>query len=271
MVGLRLRSEEDVRESLAGLRALDRGRVSDAELMQLLRAAFEGYAWSTKRLVMKEAYRARRLSGGIENVRVLWYPPRECVTRIGRANRVGESVLYVADGEGTAIFEVQPRVGDLVWVVRAIPREGVVPPTVFEIGVVEKARMGDGSPAARRPNLSQVLGGEDNVRKNELLREFLVQEFTRLVRPGSEQDYRLSLAIAEFHRDGRVAGLWYPSIASGRGSTNAALRPEEADRYLRPQECWQVRIEEELDDRQFRVRRVIQSESIDESGTIRWR
>lgn len=230
--------------------------------------------WTTQSIKLRAAYRARRLANTPSLVADLWYPPAETVKSIGRANDIEESVLYISDSEGTAILEMRPRVTEIFCVLQMVPLDSTQLPHVFDIGLGETS--GGGSLAVRAMTFHQSITGrallrsEENVAKMDLIRSFLVGQFTRIVEQGCNHEYGLALAIAKFHRDPDIDGIWYPSIAGGLRGTNAALTAVAADRLLRPSACWMIKIEDELPDRRYRVKCIAKASRIDAEGKIYW-
>src|SRR5436309_1657221 len=81
-------------------------------------------------------FRAR--AGFWESVVDLWCPLPERVAKLGRANDIGKAVFYCSDSLETAVFEMRPRIGDLITVVRHEVVDPCLCPTVLGLGVEEK-------------------------------------------------------------------------------------------------------------------------------------
>lgn len=265
---------EEIQERIRVIESLDLADVPMDMLVEQVQALCQGYATITRRISMRAAYRARKSALLFPNVRELWYPPARVLTSIGRCNAAYEPVFYCSDSEGTAILETRPTVGDKVTVLQAIPRSPIRQPRVFEVGLPEHVSPNNPKiPAGQLHDDDEavkVVGGKDNLAKLRTVRAFLVREFTRIVEPGNEHEYKTSLAITRFHADDSIDGLWYPSIASNRLGTNLALRTGAADDLLRPFACWQIEVVERLADSEFRVLCTKKAKRIEIDGSILW-
>jgi hypothetical protein len=260
---------EILRARIASLRRMNVQLVEFDEVFRHAKAILNsGYLTLTQNVEMKAAYRARKNIGHVNHVRHLWYPPKSAVTRLGRANEIADPVFYCADSPDVAIFESQPAVGDLLTVLRCDPRDSSLP-HVFEIGIPELAARFNTKLLLGRSSRDIVIGSAELRRRNDLIRSFLVQEFTRVVTPGSEGRYKLSAAIAKLHRDSHVDGLWYPSVALDHRGTNTVLWPESADRFLRPVSCVEIEIIEQRARHEFVVKRLATG-AVHDDGAIEW-
>lgn len=142
-----------------------------------------------------------------------WYPPSQFVSQ-GRLNKIGESLLYLAEDPKTAIIETHLQPGDLFYLI------------VFRTGNPFRATFFEESETL--PELS-----DDENAKLQLFNDFLISEFVKHVGKGTEYLYRTSEIIAKqflCHRDLDVA--WsYPSIANSRRS-NLCFKSEIAYDHL---------------------------------------
>jgi hypothetical protein len=268
------RSLEDIRGLINEAEALDLASHTASNLVSRVRAICEGYAWMTHRIEIHAAYRARRITIRPNRVSDVWYPPAHLVKRIGRANDIGESVLYISNSESTALLEMRPLVGETFAILQMVPADAAVLPHVFDIALAETAGGGDPKVGAtmfhQTPLGRAFLGHPENEAKLALIRSFLVRQFTRIVSHGMEHEYALALAVAKFHCAPGIDGIWYPSVAGRLIGTNAALTAEAADRLLRPFACWMIRVEKSLPEKQYLVKCIAKAEHIDEDGHIFW-
>lgn len=148
-------------------------------------------------------YRVRKLintdmpNRELKSLSAYWNPPRKCVKHYGRLNKPGESLLYTAFNPYTAICETNLKSGD-----------------PFVLCVYE----------AIRPLRFAWIGGEADYEFNcinnkkaievlELIRKFLVDEFTREITTDQEFLYRITESIAKtYYAFPNAAGWRYPSI-----------------------------------------------------------
>ena len=148
-------------------------------------------------------YRVRKLNNtdmpnrDLKNVSSYWNPPKKYVKHYGRLNKPRESLLYTALNPYTAICEANLKSGD-----------------PFVLCVYE----------AIKPLRFPWIGGKANydfngiTNKNaieflETIRQFLVDEFTRVIPEGQESLYRITETIAKNYYTFPDDNGWrYPSI-----------------------------------------------------------
>ena len=112
---------------------------------------------------------------------------------------------------------------------------------------------------------------------NLAIRSFLAGEFTRIVPPGQEHEFKMTIAIGEFLLGSdRIDGLEYPSIAGDvgkwAGGENLVLKPDRADQLLEAEECWMIEVERQAPPPTagYVVRCVRKAKAIDVDGNITW-
>lgn len=167
-------------------------------------------------------YRVRELSGctvpfaELTDTSGFWYPPSSFVKKMGRMNKPGESVLYCTPTNPfTPIYEVEPKANSFYALIAY--------ESLHDINV-------------------NIIGGEYDYQKlgifdektiviNDLLNDFLRDEFSMVVGHGTEYLYRISEIIAKdfFDLPTEVQDAWaYPSICDKK-LYNTCFRPEKAD------------------------------------------
>ena len=112
--------------------------------------------------------------------------------------------------------------GERLTILEVRLRDEAVMPHVMELGVAERAsRFKCRSSVHLLENTATGRAFlQENGEKNLAIRTFLVREFTRIVPPGQEHLFKLSVAIAEKLMDStRIDGIEYPSIV-GKGLDN---------------------------------------------------
>ena len=148
-------------------------------------------------------YRIRQLKNinmpnrDLKKVSAYWNPPQKYVKHYGRLNKPGESLLYTALNPYTAMCETNMEAG-----------------SPFVLCVYE----------AIKPLRFSWIGGEANysfngiknkntIRYLEAIRQFLVEEFTRIVPAEKEELYRITERIAKnYYISSDNNGWRYPSI-----------------------------------------------------------
>jgi hypothetical protein len=140
----------------------------------------------------------------------VWARPKACVTNFGRLNSIGESMLYTAR-QFSAVRETGCREGDffflLVYENKRILRLSQLHVNTYfeEFDELENA-------------------------KQTILYDFLVNEFTKVVNPGSEYLYKVSIGIyKQFFNNRHIDAFTYPSAKSNKGlGYNVCFNTEKA-------------------------------------------
>lgn len=269
-------SFRDISRLIRELETLNLDSASVDQIKARIQRLLDGYSCLTRLLETTLAWRARRLDTLPTHVRELWYPPPASVRTIGRLNRPGQSLMYLAASHHTALLEMRPNVGDTFCVLQVRLKDSSILPHVMELGVAEKASH-HSVPRTAHILDETKLGREflgPHSRKNLAIRSYLAREFTRVVPRGEEHMFKVSVAIADLLLDSpRIDGVEYPCMAGDPtrygGGTNVALKPDSADRLLVPDTCWFSRIEK-IDSAGYHVRCEKRARSIEADGSIRW-
>ncbi|GIJ97842.1 hypothetical protein CAPN001_24110 [Capnocytophaga stomatis] len=146
-----------------------------------------------------------------------WNPPIEKVTKIGRLNKINESLLYTClEDPSIAMEETKVKEGEYFCLV------------VYEaISEIKMCVIGEWQ---NSPELNE----EENL-KMYTIAKFLKDEFAKDVVEGTEYFYRSSEIIAKSYFDlpPDFQDAWcYPSVAAKRGF-NVCFRPEKATKSLK--------------------------------------
>ena len=165
-----------------------------------------------------------RIAEHAEMVRDLSYPPVE-LTRLGRLNRPNQPLFYACAAREAVFFEVDALVGASVllstWRTTApmlVNHVGYHKESFDALGSARGVAGWDGvvDPHAKHPESAGALSA-------------LSQLFAQRVERGSEERYRLSVAVAECFLSPQFAGLLWPSVAMMANADNLALRPAWVD------------------------------------------
>jgi hypothetical protein len=273
----------ELKRELSWLGKIDRASCADDDLRQSMCRILGGYTCITRVITSEVAFRARRNDSKprFDHVAELWYPAPGYVRKLGRVNRVGQSMFYVSASHETATLEMRPAVGDVITILRIKRKPRSEPLHVMELGIAEK-QSAHGLPQTVhipentqfRQVLAQRPGG---VERNLAVRSFLASEFTRIVAPGREHEFKMTIAIGEFLLSSdRIDGLEYPSIAGAvdgwRGAANLVLKPDRADKSFVAEGCWMIAVERELPPPRlgYVVRCIRRAQTIDADGSIVW-
>jgi hypothetical protein len=269
------RTIEEIREEIHVLESLDLRDQEPDELLRRVRSICRGYMWMT-RMIKKEAFafRARRISIPPGLVSEMWYPPANLITRIGRANGVGEPMFYVSSNGVTAVSELRPVPGETFYVMELelrTPSRGLHMHEVALAESSERRSIEESIQVFHQTDRGRThLESAENVAKLDAIRQFMVNQFTRVVRAGQEHEYGITLAIAKFHRTPGIDGLMYPSVARNLTGTNAVFTASVADRLYRASNFWMVEVDEVDADSipSFRVMR--EARALGPNGRIFW-
>ena len=173
----------------------------------------------------------------IQDIKFLKYPPAAAVKRNGRANYVGQSMLYATFDPITAMSEMRPKVGDRIttstWILHD-DKDLVITP-IFML------TSGNGGESHNELSLRYLSGYERALREHPEDRQKLIEEvimfatecFAKDVDYGNSPDYMLSAWFANRllfdFEDGRIEALVYPSVRQSLGMSNIVIKPEVFD------------------------------------------
>lgn len=189
----------------------------------------------------KRLFRAVRVSElPIHRSRV-GYPPASVITQLGRANDVNESLFYASIGDAPGL---EPRSNMLACVWECKVRDGDLL-AVGEWEVLDRITLYPFGFQA--PEMSSMIRGAQSWIQESTPAETMAiinawesDEFTRIVEPGNEHEYRMSIALTKYSLGwrfegepvDRVDGVVYPSVAARLNCDNICLTPQVADNKL---------------------------------------
>jgi hypothetical protein len=168
------------------------------------------------------------------------YPPAH-LAPLGRANDIGQSLFYasIADSPGpegrsnilACAWESKAEDGDLLAIGEWVAIE-TLPLYPFGFQALQMNTMLRGN----QPWIRQSTP-EDAM---EVINAWESEVFTRVVKPGDERQYRISVALTKYALDiraemgdtDRVSGIVFPAVATQLNSDNICLTPEAADNGL---------------------------------------
>ncbi|MFZ4740200.1 MAG: hypothetical protein ACOYLE_03465 [Bacteroidales bacterium] len=173
----------------------------------------------------------------INEFKFLKYPPPECINKYGRANYIGQSILYATFDSITVFEEMKPKVGDLITISKwkLIEKEDLlISPIVnsySNIDVLYYNEMKIDIINIYLKKLSQF--NSNDAQQIQLLLNFISDCFTRNIDSGFNLDYFLSAYFANkilYELDkGNIEAIVYPSVASDLSSLNIAIKPKSFD------------------------------------------
>lgn len=277
------RDIEVLKQELSLLGSIDRASCDIDDLRERFARLFGGYTCITRVITAGVAFRARRNDSErrFHHVAQLWYPASDFVNKLGRVNRIRQSMFYISASRETATLEMRPAIGDVISILRMKRKPRREPLHVMELGVAEKQSVHSLPQTVRIPENTpygrSYVKERGKLEHNLLMRSFLAKEFTRVVAPGQEHEFKMTIAIGEFLLSSdRIDGLEYPSIAGDvskwAGGANLVLKPDRADQLFEADACWMIEIEREAPQPHagYVARCVRQAKAIGSDGSIIW-
>lgn len=273
-----------INKYIRNITAIDLQRAEIDSLAEKLEVLFRGYRISSPVLSIGQIlYRGVKWKDKPSFRHQASYPPPEMVTTYQRANRPGQPMFYSSIAREGAIFELRPMPGDHIAVSKWKLARKVI---VNNIGYLKSAFENLGS--SRSVPLSW--GHDDTfplAERNKLVARFFATQFTKIVPPGNEHEYKMCTAIAEKHYIGKIlsersfgheygdtsrfGGLIYPTISMRANADNIALLPEVADTNLTPLSVEWLRIDAEGPDFGYQVTMLDFANSFGPTGEIEWK
>lgn len=172
----------------------------------------------------------------ITEIKYLKYPPPESITKFGRCNLIGQSMLYGSFNMVTASKEMRPEIGDLVTISTWKLKQGmdILTCPIFYITSLDGMVHNELSLKCKIAHDNYFRNHFSNEYRNEVdnLMEFFAKAFAKEVAVGNWNDYFLSAYLTNiiFNRIGpKIEMLIYPSVQESLESSNMAIRPEVFD------------------------------------------
>lgn len=251
-------SLKQIQDIIEEIRRLNPEVVDIDIIKEKLKPLFVGY---TSRAPVYEPglkiYRGRVCNEKPNNIEDITYPPAKLITKYQRVNRPGQSVFYCCAGRHVPFFECFVKTGDKFifsqW--KTVSRL-----LVNNIGYLNDNIMG-----------LQPKSSDELKKANILIRNFIDEEFTKIVDKGEEYLYKISIALAEKHfSDDIFNGLLYPSIAIKGRSDNLALKPNYVDKNLMIERVEFIQIIS-VRDFEYKIKVLDLATSFGEDGSIEWK
>ena len=224
----------ELRTAIDRLRSLDLAEISIDEIVDQLVIIFRG--WRVTLPVFEPGLRLFRGTTRFgddqpANVTDFSYPPSE-ICRLNRANREASPLLYCSAGRNAVVFELNPEEGSRLAMIHYETTRRL---TANQVGFTDKTFRQ--LAASRTVPEYGHLNLDSYSDADFLIRDFLSEVFCQEVATHEAWRYKLSAAIAEKllgRNSERIQGLMYPTIPMWGNADNFALRPDYADRCLRP-------------------------------------
>jgi hypothetical protein len=172
----------------------------------------------------------------ITDINYLKYPPKEFVSRYGRANYPKQSILYATAEPITALSEMRPEIGDLItistWKLKTNYDLTVTP--LFKNHTKNGLIHNELSLRAGLLYEKMVKQYDENTQKQlDIILQFIADCFSKDVDDNNHFDYFLSSYYAnrifKELENGEVDAILYPSVRQSLTISNIAMKPEVFD------------------------------------------
>ena len=178
------------------------------------------YPEGTKFFRVRKIYSNKIPNPSFLSCRDFWEPPKDCVKSKGRLNKEGESLLYVTPEDPTVpIKELKVQNENYFALIRYKSREKIKVNIIGGIYDYDSLKITD----------------EKAIINNELINDFLNDEFTREVGIGTEYLYKTSEVIAKTYFDlppDVTQDAWAYRSVHDKNRYNVCFRPELAHKKL---------------------------------------
>lgn len=178
------------------------------------------------------------VNGRVEYIKHLKYPPKEYIKKYGRANLIGQSVLYATFDYITALSEMRPDIGNTItvsfWKLKSDYALSVTP--IYKNTTKDGVVHNELSLRANVMSKQMLKQYDENVRMQiDIIVKFIADAFSKDVEDGNHFDYYLSAYYAnklfyEFENE-TIDAILYPSVRQSLTLSNIALKPEIFDKY----------------------------------------
>jgi hypothetical protein len=259
---------DEVQHAIQELKALNLAAMEIDALKKHLGTIVPGYTLNSpiipkNKILYRGVKRGEKPQSAVE----LGYPPKDCVRNFHRAGRPGKVLFYCSAAREAPFFELGLIPGDKV----AISHwKTIAPIVVNNVGYHNKVF---GMLTSNRDSPSWGRGTEFEKLEETTgcIKEFFATEFAKVVPPGQEDLYKLSIAIAEMHFSSDMfGGLLYPSMAMRANADNLVLKPECVDQYLKLHKVEYIRVDETRD-YGFKVTLLDFADTFGPDGEIQWK
>ena len=169
----------------------------------------------------------------IKDPRSFWARPKELVYNYGRCHSPKEEILYCSNNMIVALSEIQAEVGDVCAIARLVSKKNAPRLDLISLGD-SRHKFTEERYNPYGINIDSQLD-EINLKKLELIENFVIKSFRKKISPHEEFKYKLTAAIAKFcfhepakmilsHESIIANGILYPSIKAGYSCYNMAFK-----------------------------------------------
>lgn len=169
----------------------------------------------------------------ISDIKYLENPPEKYVKKYGRANLIGQSVLYATDNPLTALAEMRPEAGQLITISKwkLATDYDLTVNSIFK-NSPRKNRVSNSMTMRAQLEYSNLVSKIDYPKglldQIDLLIHFICDYFSKEVNDANHFDYFLSAHYANqiftVLQDGEIDAIFYPSVRQSLELTNIAMK-----------------------------------------------
>jgi hypothetical protein len=173
----------------------------------------------------------------IRDICYLKYPPANKVTKYGRCNLPGQSVFYGTFISMTALFEMRPRIGDLItestW--RLKGDQPLIYCPIFKNQPIRKDVINPRTFNLNQLYIEKLNEYPINIRRQiDSLVQFVTDSFTKQVHTSNHLNYIFSAyfsnKILNVFENGSIEAIYYPSVKEKLSFENIAIKTDVFDR-----------------------------------------
>ena len=258
----------EIQAEIKKLKEMDLQNVDVESLKQHIHNINKGYELTSPIIpVGNKLYRGVLWKEKPVNVSQLSYPPPESVNKFHRAGRTNQPLFYCSFVRDAVFHELRVYAEDKLVVSEwetvsslIVNNVGYYPEVLEKLG------------ASRTMPYWYNEQHPEAIEENKQVRQFFTDEFTKIVPPGQEHLYKLSVAIAEIHFGfDMFDGLIYPAMAMRGNADNMAIKPSSVDNKLVLKKVEYYQITECCKDGGYRIRMLDFANSFSKNGQIEWK
>ena len=262
-------SRGEIQKAIQAIKELDLKTVEIDSIKELIKPILKGFVTSTPKFEAGlTLYRSRYCKTKPTNVCDLTYPPKEYIKSNQRVNRANHPVFYCSTAREAVFFELDVKPKDEIVVSKWETTEELL---VNNVGYTRISFLNLKSNRENQ-NFGAIEKEIDISETNNLVNEFLSQEFTKIVPAGNEDLYKISIAIAEkLCSDDMFDGLLYPAISMKANADNLAIKTQYIDEkriVLKSVEYIQIDAKEDF---KYKITVLDFANSFKDDGTIEWK
>jgi hypothetical protein len=259
---------EEVQHTIQELRALNLASTDIELVKERLGAIIPGYILNSP-IIPKDTilYRGVEWRDKPQKTVDLSYPPSTYVKSLHRAGRLGKSLFYCSMSREAPFFELGVLPGAKIAVSHW---QTTAPIVVNNVGYHHEV-FGSLSSTRDCPSWGKGTEYEKLEETTAFIKQFFATEFAKIVPPGQEYLYKISIAIAELHfSNDMFGGLLYPSMAMRANADNLAFKPECVDNHFSLRKVEYIRVDK-TDASGFKVTILDFADTLDNDGGIQWK